>query len=184
MTMVSRRWAAEVLHVWFHRLGPADWFNPAPDVDTTLCHRFQDELHALGRQRVGAFLTGPDLALASVLLFDQVPRNIFRGSAKAYDWDSLAQNIARGAIQRGWDNAMTRHQRQFLGMPLMHSEDIADQQASLRYFSQPELRFVGDFALSHYRMIARFGRFPHRNPVLGRASTEAERKAVASGFSW
>lgn len=182
--MVSRRWAAEVLHVWFHQLGRADWFNPAPHVDAMLRRRFLDKLHALGRQSAGAFLTGPDLALASVLLFDQVPRNIFRGSAKAYDWDALAQKIAKGAFRRGWDSAMTRHQRQFLGMPLMHSEDIADQQASLRYFSRPELRFVRDFALSHHRMIARFGRFPHRNPVLGRASTEAEKKAVASGFSW
>ncbi|WP_170003800.1 DUF924 family protein [Pseudopontixanthobacter vadosimaris] len=184
MSLPLRPWAAEILHVWFHRLHPPDWFNPAPAVDAMLRRRFRSDLLALGGQLAETFLTDPQLALASVLLFDQVPRNIFRDDPMAYHWDPLAQEIAKGAIGRGWDAAMNRHERQFLGMPLMHSENIADQQASLRYFSRPPLRFVMDFARSHHRMIARFGRFPHRNPVLGRLSTAAEKRAVASGFSW
>lgn len=184
MGLSSRRWAAEILHVWFHRLGPQDWFNPAPTVDAMLRRRFRADILALGSQRAESFLSDPTLALAAVLLFDQVPRNIFRDSPRAYRFDALARDIAKGAIRKGWDAGMTLHERQFLGMPLMHSEDIADQQASLRYFARPQLRSVLSFARSHHRMIARFGRFPHRNPVLNRSSTKAERRAVASGFSW
>ena len=118
------------------------------------------------------------------VLFDQIPRNIFRGSARTFASVPLARDITRGAIAKGFDRQLTRNERQFLYMPLMHSEDIPDQRLSLRLFTRLGRGFGMPFARSHYRAVARFGRFPHRNDVLGRSSTAAEEKAVANGMKW
>lgn len=182
MTAAPRRWAAELLHFWFHRLGPADWFGAGAEVDALLRRRFAREWQALRHRPAREFLTDPLTAQAAVLLFDQVPRNLFRGDPRAFASDGLALAIAKGMIARGWAERLPRKMRAFAGMPLMHSEAIADQRASLGFFAcEPENR---RFAVSHHRMIARFGRFPHRNPVLGRRSTPAEERAVAQGFAW
>ena len=117
-------------------------------------------------------------------MFDQVPRNLYRGSAQAFAYDPLASRIARCALLRGWDGPLARHERQFLAMPLMHSEDIADQRLSMAYFARLGQRYGLAFARSHHRMIARFGRFPHRNALLGRESSMAERRAVEAGYAW
>lgn len=138
----------------------------------------------LARRPAKEFLSDPRSALASVLLFDQVPRNIHRGTAGAFATDRLARAIAKGAMARGWDRRLSKAERQFLALPLEHSEAIADQRASLRVFARLGPRFGWPFARSHYRMIARFGRFPHRNEALGRKSTPAEMRAVAAGFAW
>ena len=157
---------------------------PDPRVDSLLRRRFRRELTSLGSRHAGDFLDDPRTALAAVLLFDQLPRNLFRKSPRAYAYDRLACAIATGALDRGWDRSLTASQRQFLAMPLMHSEHIADQQRSLRYFARLGTRYGWPYARSHYRMIARFGRFPHRNEVLGRTSTAAEIMAVRQGNSW
>ncbi len=184
MAAPHRRWAAELLHFWFHKLGPRVWFTPDPRVDAVLRTRFGRELTGLAARPAREFLTDPLTALAAVLLFDQLPRNLYRQSPRAFATDPLARAIAREALRRGWDEGLTQRQRQFLAMPLMHSERIADQHASLRFFARLGTRYGWPFAVSHHRMIARFGRFPHRNEVLGRTSTPAEAKAVAQGFAW
>lgn len=182
MTAARRRWAAELLYVWFRRLGPADWYGGAAEVDALLRRRFAREWRWLRHRPPREFLTEPATAQAAVLLFDQVPRNLFRADPQALSSDPLARAIAKGMIARGWDRSLPPRERAFVGMPLMHSEAIADQRASLAFFAnQPANRA---FARSHHRMIARFGRFPHRNPVLGRKSTPAEERAVAAGFAW
>ena len=180
----QRRWAAELLHVWFHKLRPTDWFAPDPRVDAMLRARFARELAGLSRRPAEAFLSDPHTALAAVLLFDQLPRNLYRGTRGAFATDALARAIATAALARGWDAGLTRPQRQFLAMPLMHSEGIADQRRSLETYAQLGTRYGWPFARSHYRMIARFGRFPHRNAVLGRISTAAEAAAVEAGHRW
>ena len=184
MAAPQRRWAAELLHVWFHTVRPRDWFRPDPRVDDLLRRRFESDLAALANRPAAEFLTDPQSALAAVLLFDQVPRNLFRQDPRAYATDELARAIAAGALDRGWDAALTRPQRQFLAMPLMHSERIVDQRRSLALYARLGPRYGWPFAVSHHRMIARFGRFPHRNAVLGRKSTPAEQRAVAAGFAW
>lgn len=182
MTAAPRRWAAELLYVWFHALGPSDWYGGGERVDALLRRRFAREWHALRHRPAAEFLRDPPTAQAGVLLFDQVPRNLFRDDPRAFASDPLARTIARGMIARGWDARLPGRERAFVGMPLMHSESIADQRASLAFFAdQPGNRA---FAKSHHRMIARFGRFPHRNRVLGRKSTAAEKRAVAAGFAW
>jgi uncharacterized protein (DUF924 family) len=180
----QRRWAAELLYVWCHKLRPRDWFGPDPAVDAMLRRRFGRELSSLRRRPASEFLTDPLTALAAVLLFDQLPRNLHRGTPQAFATDPLARAIAKGALARGWDAALTLPQRQFLAMPLMHSEAIADQRLSLAVFARLGPRYGWPFARSHYRMIARFGRFPHRNPVLGRPSKPAEIAAVEAGNRW
>jgi uncharacterized protein (DUF924 family) len=179
-----RRWAAELLHVWFHVLRPHDWFAPDARVDAALERRFARELRSLRCRPARAFLSDPSTALAAVLLFDQLPRNLHRGTPRAFATDPLARAIAKSALSRGWDLRMTPQRRQFLAMPLMHSERIADQRQSLTVYATLGRRYGWPFARSHYRMIARFGRFPHRNAVLGRPSTPAELAAVEAGNRW
>jgi uncharacterized protein (DUF924 family) len=178
------RWAAELLHFWFHKLAPTDWFQPDAQVDNALRNRFERDLQSLGNRPASEFLTDPRSALAAVLLFDQVPRNLYRGTPRAFAYDGLARAISEGARARGWDEPLSLVERQFLYMPLMHSEHIADQLECLAVFSTLGHRYGMPFARSHYRMIARFGRFPHRNKVLGRKTTPAEERAVRSGFAW
>jgi len=179
-----RRWAAELLHVWFHELAAPQWFAPDPRVDTLLRRRFSRELRSLRLRPAQEFLTDPQSTLAAVLLFDQLPRNLHRGTPRAFATDTLARAIARGALARGWDKQLSPQQRQFLAMPLMHSERIADQRLSLAYFTRLGVRFGAPFARAHYRVVARFGRFPHRNAVLGRRSSPAEIAAVEAGSHW
>src|SRR5688572_1756264 len=153
----QRRWAAELLHVWFHKLRPRDWFRPGAQVDDLLRLRFEREWAMLSVRPAAEFLTDPRTALASVLLFDQVPRNLYRGTPHAFASDRLARAIAVGALDRGWDAGLTLPQRQFLAMPLMHSEAIADQLRSLRQFVRLPPRYGWPFAVGHYYVIARFG---------------------------
>ncbi len=184
MTAARRHWAADLLHVWFHQLGPADWWGGSDRVDALLERRFRRELEALFVCSPESFLGDAQEALAAVLLFDQVPRNIFRGTPSAFATDPLARAICHGALRRGYLPLLAREQRQFLAMPLMHSEHIADHLASLAVFARLNNGSNLGFARSHYRMIARFGRYPHRNKVLGRTSTPAEKRAVEAGFAW
>ncbi|ANY19236.1 hypothetical protein A6F68_00707 [Tsuneonella dongtanensis] len=180
--MAPRRWAADLLHFWFHALGPGDWWGGSPELDARIARRFGRELNALRVRPAREFLRDRQTALAAILLFDQVPRNVHRGTARAFATDPLGRAITRRFIAMGWHRSLDRHARAFAGMPLMHSEAIADQRASLAYFRKVPGNFA--FARSHWRMIARFGRYPHRNPVLGRRSTPAERAAVAAGNAW
>ena len=184
MTAARSGWAAEILHYWFHQLRPDQWFGRNDVVDAALRRRFGRTLAMLGRRPAHGFLGDPLTARAAVLLFDQVPRNLFRDDARAFAYDPLARAIASGALARGWDRRMARSARHFLYMPLMHSEAIADQRRALELFARLGDSSALAFARSHARMIARFGRFPHRNAVLGRKSSAAELRAIAAGNAW
>lgn len=184
MAAARRAWAADLLHYWFCELRPADRFSPAPAVDNELRRRYARWLAALRRRPACEFLVDRDTARAAILLFDQIPRNIHRASAEAFAADPLARSIARRALARGWDRDLGLHRRQFLAMPLMHSEAIADQRASLAFYTELGNPQILAFARAHHAMIARFGRFPHRNGLLGRRSTTSERKAIDAGFVW
>lgn len=184
MALAHRRWAAELLHFWFHELGRADWWGGSDLLDETIAKRFRPELEALFVCPPRTFLSDSQTALAAVLLFDQVPRNVFRGQPRAFAFDPLARAITRGALRRGFLTPLRPEQRQFLLMPLMHSEHVADHLLSLRLFARVNGGKNLSFARSHARMILRFGRYPHRNAVLGRKSTAAEKRAMEAGFSW
>lgn len=184
MSAPQRRWAAELLHFWFHDLSPRQRFAVDARVDDALRRRFASDWAALRCRPAAQFLASPLDTLAAVILFDQVPRNLFRGTARAFASDPLARRLAKTALARGLDRGLSPEQRQFLAMPLMHSENMADHVQALHYYARLGPRHGWPFARAHARMIARFGRFPHRNPALDRRSTAAEQRAVAAGNAW
>jgi uncharacterized protein (DUF924 family) len=173
-------WIGEILDFWFG-LTPGQWWKPDPALDAEIGELF-GKLWREQRDRVPAFfLTDARSAAAAVILFDQFPRNMFRGQADQFSTDPLALAIARGAIDRRLDEGMAPKQRAFLYMPFMHSENPADQERSLLLFTA-----LGDpdqlhYAKLHHDVIARFGRFPHRNQVLGRTPRPGEE---AAGDAW
>jgi uncharacterized protein (DUF924 family) len=177
-------WVRQVLAFWFEEHGDSDWFGGGPDFDAKVNENFSGWRDALRSQPVEAFTEHADTALAAIILFDQVPRNAFRGTAEAFATDHIALGIARHAVEIGFDAGLTKEQRLFLYLPFEHSEDWDDQRESVRLISGLGDQRLLQFALDHQDMIERFGRFPHRNKVLGRGDREGEAEAVADGHNW
>ncbi|MGB3796250.1 MAG: DUF924 family protein, partial [Alteraurantiacibacter sp.] len=121
MTVAQRPWATDLLHFWFHELTPQDWWGGSDQLDDRIEKRFRPWLEALFTCAPGNFLADPQTALAAVLLFDQVPRNVFRDNQRAFATDPLARAITHGALRRGYLPLLRPEQRQFMAMPLMHS---------------------------------------------------------------
>lgn len=184
MDEVPDDWVNQLLAFWFDAHGAKDWFGGGPEFDAEVRERFASWREALRSQPVEAFLGDADTALAAVLLFDQVPRNVYRGRAAAFATDHLGLSIAREAVGRGFDSGFAAEHRLFLYLPFEHSEDIDDQRESLRLMAALGNAEWLDFAQKHFAMIDRFGRFPHRNAALGRADREGEAEAVAAGGGW
>ena len=177
-------WAWQLLAFWFDGHDRDDWYGGGGEFDAAVRELAGDWHEALRSQPADAFLTDPDTALAATILFDQVPRNIHRGHADAFATDSLARAIAQGIVARGWHENWPDERRQFACLPFQHSEDMADQRESLRLFGQfadPQFR---DFAQKHFDIVDRFGRFPHRNAALGRATRPDEAAAIEEGRNW
>ncbi|MBR2270436.1 DUF924 family protein [Sphingobium sp.] len=181
---VTADWAAALLDFWFNQVGEEGWYSHDPALDQHCIDRFAvlwSEKRTLPPE---SFLDRADDALAAVLLFDQLPRNMFRGQAQAFATDSIAREAARGAIALGYDIQIGGAGRLFFYMPFQHSEDLADQELSLSLFEGTGDARSLDFARQHHATIARFGRFPHRNAALGRTTLPAEAAAVAEGSQW
>jgi uncharacterized protein (DUF924 family) len=177
-------WAAQLLTFWFDTHGFDDWYGGGPAFDAEVRDLAEEWHEALRSQPAETFLTDPDTALAATILFDQVPRNLFRGHADAFATDDLARAIARGIVAKGWDQQWPDERRQFAYLPFEHSEDIADQRESLRLMGQLADPMFADYAKKHFDIIDRFGRFPHRNAVLGRTTRPEEEAAVEEGKNW
>ena len=175
-------WRRDVLTYWFG-LKPEQWWKRDPAIDEDIKERFKQRWAEERRLPVDSFLDDPLTALAAVILFDQFPRNMFRGHAEQFATDHLALAIAKGAVDRGFDDRLKSEERGFLYMPFEHSESLADQQRSLQLFTALGDDYLLGFAKKHHDIIERFGRFPHRNAILGRAPRPAE---VAAGdvFPW
>jgi len=164
---MSDDWRADVLKFWFG-LEPEQWWNGGPELDHRIRQNFLKLWFEKRQLPVDAFLTDPLTAVAGVILFDQFPRNMFRGAADAYSTDHLALAIAKGAIEKGFDEELAAAERKFLYMPFQHSENLDDQNRALLLFTE-----IGDdeqikYAKHHRDIVERFGRFPHRNAILGR----------------
>ena len=177
-------WPQQLLAFWFDAHGMDDWYGGGPDFDAEVRDLAEGWHAALRSHPAETFLTDSDTALAAAILFDQVPRNSFRGHADAFATDSLARAIARGIVEKGWDQQWPDERRQFAYLPFEHSEDIADQRESLRLMTQLADPMFHDYAQQHFDIIDRFGRFPHRNAVLGRATRPEEEAAVEEGKNW
>ncbi|HEX8309283.1 MAG TPA: DUF924 family protein [Allosphingosinicella sp.] len=169
-------WREEVLGYWFG-LSKEQWWKADPALDSEIRDRFL-ALWETERENVPeAFLGSARDAIAATILFDQFPRNMLRGHADQFSTDPLALAIARGAVSRGFDAAMSPAERGFLYMPFQHSEDIEDQKQSLALFTALADDDQLGFAKKHHDVIERFGRFPHRNAILGRPPRPAEVEA-------
>jgi len=179
---VSGDWRADVLKFWLG-LSHDDWWRGDAELDRRIKQLFL-KLWAEKRQLpVESFLTDPLTALAGVILFDQFPRNMFRGDAEQFATDHLALAIATAAVDKGFDRELQRQERGFLYMPFQHSENLADQNRGVLLFTE-----LGDdeqlgYAKKHRDVIERFGRFPHRNAILGRAPRPDETSA-GEVFPW
>lgn len=174
---------AEVLDFWFGSTPSFAergrlWFGKDPATDASIRERFEATHIAAREGRLEAWLDETASALELIVVLDQFPRNLYREQATAFAADGKARDCARQVLARGFDRGLPACQRMFLYLPFEHSEDLDDQRLSVKLFAQladePEMASPYDYALRHYAVIARFGRFPHRNDALGRASTPAE----------
>ena len=144
----------EILHFWFKETEPVQWFQKNPDFDQLI------------RERI---------------LLDQFPRNMFRDTPQAFATDEKALKIAKFCIKQGFDQVMPPVKRRFIYLPFEHSEDLAEQEKSVKYFEtmKKDDPLGYDYAVRHYDVIKKYGRFPHRNKILGRTNTDAEEEYLA-----
>jgi uncharacterized protein (DUF924 family) len=177
--------AGLLLDFWFGTPGspehdrPRDiWFKSHPAFDQELRDRFLADHEAAAAGHLAAWMSAPDPCLALILLLDQLPRNLFRASPRAYRCDPAARQAASHAVGRGFDRSVAPVRRWFFYLPFEHSEDLDDQRRGLELYASLPADKDRDLCLRaaqrHYDIIARFGRFPHRNEVLGRSSTAEE----------
>lgn len=171
--------AAEIIGFW-RDAGPDRWFAKDADFDRRFRAHCLTLHEAAARGDLDAWRAGPDGALALVLLLDQFPRNCFRGTARMFATDAQAREVADAAIAAGLDRAVDRDLRVFFYLPFEHSEDLADQDRSVA-LSEPLDDIYRSYAELHREIIRRFGRFPHRNAILGRTATPDEQRYLDEG---
>lgn len=165
-------WVEEVLGFWFGELTPEQWFKKDDGVDRAIKSRFAALYESLAASP--PVTTDARTALAAAIVLDQFPRNMFRGSPQAFASDARALALANAAVDAGLDQKLAPHERTFLYLPFEHSEDAAMQARSVALFTALGNANQLDYAIRHKVIIDRFGRFPHRNAILGRASTPEE----------
>ncbi|MFM7444076.1 MAG: DUF924 family protein [Tabrizicola sp.] len=173
----------ELLDFWLHEVGPDGWYAGGEEIDTLCRERFEDLWQAAHDGGLEHWVDGTVGTLAYLILTDQIPRNIHRGTALAFATDARALAAARKALEAGWDLNAPEPERQFFYMSFEHSEDPADQALSVQLMTE---RLVSDpdmalHARAHQEVIARFGRFPTRNSALGRSSSPEEQAYLDQG---
>jgi uncharacterized protein (DUF924 family) len=177
---MSKAELAEVVSFW-REAGPERWFEKDEDFDRTIRSKFLRMHETAAHGEFAAQEVSGEGALALVILLDQFPRNMFRGDARAFATDPLARAVADRALAHGFDQATDEALRPLFYLPFMHSESLADQDRCLRLyeaFGDPEQL---KYAAMHHDIVLKFGRFPHRNRILGRATTPAEQSFLDSG---
>jgi len=169
----------DIIHFWFTEIKPRNWFIKDLEFDAMLKRRFGDIHQKVAAGELGNWREKPLGRLAEVIVLDQFSRNLFRGSAQAFAYDGQALVLAQMAIREGVDLNFKAQQKSFLYMPFMHSESQVIHQHAVALFNQVGIENNYDFELKHKAIIDRFGRYPHRNEVLGRASSAEELKFLS-----
>ncbi|OOZ39755.1 hypothetical protein BOW53_10290 [Solemya pervernicosa gill symbiont] len=172
--------ANTIINFWFSTEVQPLWFNSTEAFDNKLKARFLDTWLAAADEQLESWRDSELGALALVIILDQFPLNIFRGKPLAFSTDAQSRKVARHAIEQNLDQALNDEQKAFLYMPFMHSELIEDQNRSVALFEAAGLQDNARFAQHHREIVRRFGRFPHRNEILGRTSTAEELEWLAS----
>lgn len=165
----------QVLRFWFEEIKPKQWWLKDEAFDQLIKDRFLSLHRQAAAGELYAWRQSATGRLAEILILDQFSRNMFRGTAAAFAQDALALVLAQEAVARGCDRQLPQQQRAFLYLPYMHSESALIHQVALELFEQLGLPSSLNYEIRHQEIIARFGRYPHRNPILGRESTAAER---------
>ncbi|VEP14975.1 conserved hypothetical protein [Hyella patelloides LEGE 07179] len=174
-----------VLDFWFGKPENADygkprkfWFIKSLDTDAKITSRFETTYQAAARGELDRWRTSPLSCLALIIVLDQFPRNLYRGKPQSFGTDGMALEIANYALEKNYDRQLLPVQRWFIYLPVEHSEDLADQKKSVKFFSSLKEDYHSkstiDYAQKHLAIIQRFGRFPHRNEILDRKSTSEE----------
>lgn len=171
----------EIIHFWFEETPPALWFQKNDDFDKQIRDRFSSAYKLAADGLCDGWRNTADGCLALCIVLDQFPRNMFRGHADAFATDAKALGVAKFAVARGLDQTLPVSQRRFLYLPFEHSENMADQERALSLFKsiQAEDPLGYDYAVRHYEVISGYGRFPHRNAILGRKNTPEEDEYLA-----
>ena len=163
-----------ILHFWFNELSPKQHYAKDAALDEAIRTRFGATLEAAARCELFGWRTTPEGRLAKVLVLDQFSRNVYRDMARAFAQDALALALAQELVASGQDRSLPLAQRSFAYMPYMHSESALVHTQAVALFSQPGMEDTLRFELRHKDIIDRFGRYPHRNTLLGRTSTAEE----------
>jgi uncharacterized protein (DUF924 family) len=163
-----------VLDFWFSESSKKKWFSKDLKFDANIKNQFENDFEKALKNEFSDWRSEPLGRLAEIILLDQFPRNMYRGSAKSFSGDPLALTLAMEAVLTKADETLNTAQKAFLYMPYMHSESLQVHNEAVKLFSSKGLEFNLDFELKHKKIIERFGRFPHRNEILGRISTAEE----------
>lgn len=177
---------SEVLEFWLTVDDPrqdfpwrAEWFQKNELLDLEIVKRFKSLHETAASGALDSWLAKPAACLALVILLDQFPRNMFRGSPRAFSTDANARRVARHALECGYDKILSPYARMFFYLPFEHSEKLSDQELCLQLMAGLGNDDLVKYAQLHHDIIKRFGRFPHRNDVLGRETSEEEREFLA-----
>ncbi|MBV8209030.1 MAG: DUF924 domain-containing protein [Burkholderiaceae bacterium] len=173
-----------VIHFWFDEIAPKQWWARDPTFDASLATRFGATHSAATRCELYAWREHPTGRLAEVIVLDQFSRNIYRDDLRSFASDPLALALAQEAVRVGADVALSKEQRAFLYMPFVHSESAAMHEWALRLLAAPGMESSLDSERRHKAIIDRFGRYPHRNRILGRTSTPEELEFLTHEGSW
>lgn len=174
--LLAMQTPAEILEFWFSNRIRQRWWVKDPAFDEEICEHFAGLHRSALAGEIESWAADPEGALALVIVLDQFPRNMFRGSAEAFASDAAARAVTKSALAAGHHHALADDDRRlFLYLPLEHSEQLADQDRCCALTGELAVAHWHEFAKKHRDIVARFGRFPHRNEVLGRESTEEER---------
>ncbi len=172
--------AQTIVDYWFGDVAKPRWFDSTEEFDARLKERFLPVYQQAARGELANWESEPVGCLALVILLDQIPLNIFRGTAKAFATETMSREVAQRAIAGGLDAPLSKAQKAFLYMPYMHSESLTDQTRAIELFEQAGLDDNLKFAHHHRAIVERFGRFPHRNAILDRQSSAEEKAWLAS----
>lgn len=170
----------DLLDFWFSPRIGKHWFASTPALDDEIRQRYETLLQRAASGELDGWTASPEGALALVIVLDQLPLNMYRGQPAAFSTEQKAVAVARQAVTRGDDQRLPRERLLFLYLPFMHSEHLADQDQSVALFQRAGLSENLRFAEHHRGIVRRFGRFPHRNAILGRASSPEELAYLAS----
>lgn len=171
---------ADILNYWYSEFMQKHWFASTPELDAEIREKYQSLWERAAAGELDHWQDSPEGALALVIVLDQFPLNMFRGKPESFRTERKAVDVTLSALKKGFEDRLSKDRLSFLFMPLMHSERLEEQDLSVTLFRQYELTGNIKFAEHHRELVRTYGRFPHRNAILGRESTPAEMVYLAS----